>query len=198
MISMKFLPGWSARAACGLMTREPQVVQKIIEKILRTFDVKDCLYGFFQAMSSSVVSPFVATHDYCIKVNECDPLGHVTMNISPIYHLGLEYPNHYKNKHGKDLEQEAIIGLLETPVVGTLPPGHTAYSYGIDAGILFKDSKLSHNKKMELTIEEIHKGLLVTLNCENETTSTTLSWDDVGVHSFEAKENDTQILTELG
>jgi len=208
---MKFIQGWNAdflqekpfisellnqiNPASSLT--EIQLVQKIIEKVIRAFDAKDCLYGIFQAMSNHRVSPFVATHDYCVRVNTCDQFGNVQMNISPIYHLGLDYPNNYKTKHGKDLDQEAIIGLLETPVVGTLPPGHTAYSYGVDAGILFRDSKISHNKNMEIKLEEIHEGLLVTLSCDNQTTSTTLSWEDVGVHSvhaFDVRERDTLVL----
>ncbi len=217
MIIMQFLPGWNARLLPDLSnnssnkpyhyTKEKpffselmlrinekslsiniQLVQKIIENIMRNFDTSDCLYGFFHAMSNSGVSPFIATHDYCAKVSTCDRLGNVTINISPIYHLGLDYPEDYKNKHGRALDQEAVIGLLETPVVGTLPPGHTAYSYGIDAGILFKDSKIPHNTKAELKLEEIPEGLLATLSCDKETTSKTLSWENAGVHAIHSRE----------
>ncbi len=227
MITMKFIQGWNdallsnsprtssndtyeyptekpfiseliARINTSSSTTEVLLVQKIIEKIIRSFDTSDTLYGLFQIMSQSGVSPFIATHDYCVKVFSCDRFGHVKMNISPIYHLGLEYPDNYKRQHDKDLDQEAIIGLLETPVVGTLPPGHTAYSYGIDAGVLFKNSKISHNKALELRMEEIPEGLLATLNCNGQTTSSTLSWESIGlraIHTFEVREQSgTKVL----
>lgn len=207
VITMKFLQGWnsglqekpflselSARINITTTNSTDQLVQKIIERTLRAFDNKDCLYGIFQAMSQQGVSPFIATHDYCVRVTTCDECGNVHMNISPIYHLGLDYPEDYKSKHGKALDQDAIIGLLETPVVGTLPPGHTAYSYGVDAGVLFKDSKIPHNKSMALKLEEISEGMLVTLSCDNQTTSTTLSWEDVGVPAFETREMDTKVM----
>ncbi|MCB1826801.1 MAG: hypothetical protein KDH94_00150, partial [Coxiellaceae bacterium] len=49
------------------------------------------------------------------------------------------------------------------------------------AGILFKDSDISHNKQLTLKVDEIRDGMLVTLRCENQTSSTTISWNDVGV-----------------
>lgn len=189
MITIKFLTGWNAHLISKAQNIElanfqtkPATFQKIIEKILYYFDTKDYLYGLFQAMNYSGVSPFIATHDYCVKILHCNRFGTVEMNISPIYHLGLEYPDDYRTKHGKGLAQDAVIGLLAKPAAGTLPPGHTSYSYGVDAGVLFKDSDIVHNKQLTLKLKEIREGLLVTLSYENQTSSTTLSWDDVGIH----------------
>ena len=188
MVTIKFLTGWNAHLISKSQKIELDDFQvksndfpKIVEKIVRYFDTKDYFYGLFQAMNYSGVSPFSATHDYCLKVLHCDRNGTLEMNISPIYHLGLEYPESYKTKHGKDLDQDAVIGLLTKPSAGTLPPEHTSYSYGVDAGVLFKDSSISHNKKMTLKIEQIVQGLLVTLTCEKQTSSTTMSWLEVGL-----------------
>lgn len=188
MITVKFLTGWNAHLTSKSLNIEftnmqmkPALFQSVLTKVLNFFDARDYFYGLFQAMTYSGVSPFIATHDYCIKILHIDHYGTVEMNISPIYHLGLEYPEDYKTKHGKALDQDAVIGLLEKPTAGTMAPGHTSYSYGVDAGILFKDSDISHNKQLTLKVDEIRDGMLVTLRCENQTSSTTISWNDVGV-----------------
>lgn len=205
MITIKFLTGWNAHLLSKSQNVEltdfqsnPAQFKKIIERILYYLDMKDFFYALFQAINYPGVSPFIATHDYCIKVLHCDPSATVEMNISPIYHLGLEYPEDYRTRHGKELEQDAVIGLLERPTAGTLPPGHTSYSYGVDAGILFKDSEISHNKIMTLKIEEIREGLLALVSCENQTSSTTLTWANAGLPSkskLDSKQSDTEVFT---
>ncbi len=182
MIKVKFLTDWNKELLLKAKNKELTDFQiKIIESILAYFDIKDYFHGLFQAIAYSGISPFIATHDYCIKILYCNQYGTIEMNISPIYHLGLEYPENYKIKHGRGLDQEAIIGLLGKQTAGTPLPGYTSYFYGVDAGILFKNSKISHNKKIILEFEPVHEGLLVTLSCEHHTSSTTLLWADIGL-----------------
>lgn len=191
MITIKFLTGWNAHLTSdpkkgivlnGLQASAIQF-DKVIEKALQYFDDRDYLYALFQTMSFAAASSFLATHDYCVKVLHCGHDATVSMNISPIYHLGVEYPQDYKSKYGKELDDEAVIGLLEKPApAGTTIPGYTPFSYGVDAGILFKDHEIPCNKIMTLKLEEIREGVLVTLTCEKQTTSTTMSWQDIGLH----------------
>jgi hypothetical protein len=203
MITTKFLSGWNAQLVAlsqdlklRIFQKNLADFQKTIKRVIGIFDSKDYLYGLFQAMNYAGVSPFIATHDYCIKVLYCNEEGTLEMNVSPIYHLGLEYPDDYKTKHGKQLDEDAVIGLLEKPAAGTLPPGHTAYAYGVDAGILFKDSDISHNKKLTLQLEEIHDGVLVTLSCENQTTSAAIGWSEIGLNNtgFTLREPTTELF----
>lgn len=157
-----------------------QNVQFVIEKILNTYDADDCLYGLFKALSKSQprVSPFIATHDYCVQIRSCNIDGHIEFNISPIYHLGPDYVEEYKKKHGTDLDDSAVIGLSELNVLEH-GPAHKKFLLGIDAGIVFKDSKIPHNKIMQLNLQPAQDGVMANLICETQTTSKKFTWNDL-------------------
>jgi len=191
MIKIDFLADWAPRPSndvnslLQLFEDDLNYLKKIIRKIMQIVDARDYFYSIFQAMNYAGVSPFIATHDYCIKVKRCKEEDTVETNISPIYHLGLEYPDHYKIKHGKHLDKTAIVGLIEKPVAGTLPPGHTCYSYGVDAGILFQNSSIPHNKTLDLKLQKIPEGILASLSCDTQTSSLTISWKEIEIDSLD-------------
>lgn len=161
----------------------PAFMKTITQFILNNFDVDNTLFGFFQLMKLSdnhQISPFIATHDYCIKILSITPEGRVTLNISPIYHLGPDYPEYYEKKQGKKLNQEAIIGLLTSTSHSEAP---CKFNLGIDAGIAFNQNPSSHNKKMNLDIRLVDEGILATLSSEGHTTSKVFTWDHLGMPS---------------
>lgn len=155
----------------------------IVEKILSLFDTEDCIYGLFSALvrTDRRVSPFIATHNYCMRLQAISDEGIMEINASPIYHLGPEYPNEYKEKHGTELDKDAIVGLIELPA-GDLAHQPKTFSLGIDAGIVFKGSRISHNKKLNLVLKDLGDGIFATLSCESQTTSKMFKWEDLGLH----------------
>lgn len=160
-----------------------QLVQNIIETIINAFDHDGSLHGLFNLLSSSNkrVSPFIATRDYRMRVESCQPNGHIELTISPIYRLGPDYPDRYKRQYGKALAKEAIIGLIESPVVELTPNGQHAYLLGIDAGMAFKDSKIPHMKSIRLKLTLNDQSVTAALECESETMSKTLPWQEIAM-----------------
>lgn len=158
----------------------------IVEKILTLYDAADCIFGLFSALvhtdRRASVSPFIATHNYCMILESISPEGILEINASPIYHLGPEYPNEYKEKTGKELDKNAIVGLIELPAGDLTHQAHKTFSLGIDAGIVFKASRIPHNKKMSLTLKELESGIFATLSCDSQTTSKMFTWQELGIH----------------
>ena len=153
-------------------------MQRLIIEGFNVFDADDSLYGLFNAlrMSHNAISPFIATHDYSIKILTASMSGEINASISPIYHLGPDFIEQYKTKNGEELDNNAIIGLISPG--NNLPiNSRKSYSLGIDAGLAFKNSKISHNKTVLLTISQARDGLFVCLNCESQTTSKALPWE---------------------
>jgi len=153
----------------------------IIKKVLNTFDKDRSLHGLFSALdiSQNRVSPFLASHDYCIKVKSYSSQGEIKLNISPIYRLGLEYPQAHAVQNGSELDKEAIIGLMENTPEMPIDDKHTTYSLGIDAGVAFASSSISHNKEMTLHFNVLQDGVQACLSCENQAMSKMLSWQDL-------------------
>jgi hypothetical protein len=167
-------------------TEQPtsEFARTIIQFIINKLDADKTLTGLFRLIkfaNKHRISPFLATQDYCVKILSIDTNGKVELNISPIYHLGPEYPEYYKEKQGKDLNREAIIGLLEIETPD--PDKPSKFNLGIDAGIAFSQAKISHNKRMNLDIQLIDDGILATLQCEEQSTSKVFSWDEMGMPS---------------
>ncbi len=161
-----------------------QIIKNTIEKALSTFDDEGTLFGLFNAISrvQNRVSPFIATHSYCVKVQDCEMSGAIKMNISPIYHLGPDYANEYREQHGTELDTKAIIGLIELPTQAVNSnPDHKTFRLGIDAGIAFSGSSIVHNKELTLSLEFIHDGMMANLSCDGQTTSKAFTWDELGV-----------------
>ncbi len=161
-----------------------EFTKTMIQFIINHFDADKTLVGLFRLIKFSNknrISPFLATQDYCVKVLSLDTQGNVELNISPIYHLGPEYPEYYKNKQGKELNRDAIIGLLE---IGTPDPDKpSTFNLGIDAGIAFAQATIPHNKSMQLSIQIIDNGIVATLQCEEQSTSKIFSWEQLGIPS---------------
>lgn len=158
--------------------------QTIVQFILNNLDADKTLIGLFRLIkfaNKHRISPFLATHDYCIKVLKLNKNGTLTLNISPIYHLGPEYPEYYKEKQGVALNREAILGLLEIDTPDPEKP--SKFNLGIDAGIAFSQAKIPHNKSMELSIQIIDDGILASIKCEEQSTSKLFSWESLGMPS---------------
>ena len=159
-------------------------VQGIIECSFNLFDADDSLYGLFNAMrvsQNAMISPFVATHDYSVKIRNAKLGSDIKATISPIYHLGPDFIEQYKTKNGKALDNKAVIGLI-TPENQSNP--RKAYSLGIDAGVAFAHSKINHNKSIMLSISEIKDRLNISLSCEGQTMSKPLSWHTLGLKNL--------------
>lgn len=160
------------------------VATSIIQLILNAYHAEQSLQGLFNAIDlfKNRIRPFVAAHDYCVKVEQCSNNGEIIMNISPIYRLGPDYPDHYQSKNGIKLNDEAIIGLLEDQSIEqSITNRNTTFSLGIDAGVAFSQSKIPHNRKLVLNICIIDEGLMTSVTCENQTTTKIFSWEDIGV-----------------
>lgn len=160
-----------------------ELVQNIIQALIDAFDRDGSLHGLFNLLSScnKRVSPFIATHDYRMRIRKIMNDGLVELNISPIYRLGPDYPDRYQKQYGKELAKEAIIGLLGSPVVELSASGQHAYLLGIDAGMAFKDSKIPHTKKIQLKISMGDQNVSGALHCESETMSKTLTWQQISM-----------------
>ncbi|MCH9643242.1 MAG: hypothetical protein K0U23_00090 [Gammaproteobacteria bacterium] len=178
-------------AISDILARDPgpndnlqSVARTIIQYILNAYDNDDSLHGIFNALDffKKRASPFLVAHDFCVKILHCCANGIIHLNISPIYRYPPDYPEYYQNAKGKKLDEDAIIGLLETP------HDHQEQSYinkkfslGIDAGIAFHDDTNSHNHKLTLEIKLTHEGMICNLTCENQTTCKIFSWSSLGV-----------------
>lgn len=174
-----------------------EFMKTVTQFILNNFDVDNTLFGFFQLMKLSdnrQISPFVATHDYCVKILSISPEGRISLNISPIYHLGPDYPEYYEKKQGKKLNQEAIIGLLTSISYSEMP---CRFNLGIDAGIAFNQNPSSHNKQMNLEITLVDEGILATLSSEGQTTSKVFTWDHLGMPSVVYSDLYTQNIQDI-
>ena len=172
-------------------------IKTLAQFILNNFDVDKMLFGFFQLMKLSnnhQISPFVATHDYCIKILSATNDGKITLNISPIYHLGPDYPEYYEKKQGKELNQEAIIGLVTSTSHAEAP---FRFNLGIDAGIVFNLNPDSHNKQMLLEITLVDEGILAGLSCEGQATSKVFTWDHLGMPSAVYSDLYTQNIKDI-
>ena len=159
------------------------IAMLLIDKILHNFDQTDSLHGLMNALFEvdKRISPFHAASNYCIKINAISTAGVVDFTISPIYHLGPEYIDEYKVKHGTEIDREAILGLIELPADNLEKSDHTKFKLGIDAGIVFKDSKIPHNKDMQLKLEIIDTGIVASLTCDSQTMSKAYTWFEMGV-----------------
>jgi hypothetical protein len=173
-----------ARMDTGNKQSLGEFTKTIIQFIFNNLDADKTLIGLFRLIkfaNKHRISPFLATQDYCVKVLAAHPDGKVALNISPIYHLGPEYPEYYKEKQGVDLNNDAIIGLLEIDTPDPEKP--SMFNLGIDAGIAFEEAKISHNKHMNLIIQLADDGILATLHCEGQSTSKIFTWDTLGMPS---------------
>lgn len=166
-----------------IIKHTPRLAQHTIQKIMDNYDADDCIFGLFSALSQakSRISPFIATHNYCVTILSCTPTGEIVFNVSPIYHLGPEYPEQYRQQHGMALDENAIIGLTQTPVKDPYNFEPRTFSLGIDAGIVFKNSTIPHNKLMTLCLKTVENGLMANLSCETQTTSRKFTWNFLGL-----------------
>lgn len=158
-------------------------IETLTQKILMLFEADDCIFGLFSALvhTDRRVSPFIATRNYCMRLETISSEGILTINASPIYYLGPEYPNEYEEKHGIELEKEAIVGLIELPPAQGTDQAHKTFSLGIDAGIVFKDSKIAHNQKLKLSLKKLEEGMFATLSCDSQTTSKMFTWEQLEI-----------------
>lgn len=159
-----------------------KLAQHILQKILSQYDSDDCIYGLFSALSQAKnrVSPFIATHSYCAKIYSCATNGQIHFTVSPIYHLGPDYPEQYKRKYGTEIDQNAIIGLIQTQDNDFDISSQPTFAIGIDAGIIFKHSKIPHNRDMLLELNAVDDGIMANLSCESQITSKKFTWKSLG------------------
>lgn len=173
-----------AGPGCNADKSQHEFTQTLIQFILNNLDADKTLQGLFRLIKFAHkhrISPFLATHDYCVKVLSITSNGHIKLNISPIYHLGPEYPEYYKEKQGEDLNRDAIIGLIEIDTPDPEKP--STFNLGIDAGIAFKQAKIPHNIRMDLEIQLTDDGIVASLSCEEQSTSKVFTWEQMGLSS---------------
>lgn len=158
-----------------------EFTETIIQFVINRLNTEKALQGLFRLVKFAnkySISPFLATQDYCVKILDITSNGHVQLNISPIYHLGPEYPEYYKEKEGKDLNRDAIIGLIEMDTPDPEKP--STFNLGIDAGIAFQQAKIPHNIRMDLFIQLTDDGIIANLSCEDQSTSKVFTWEQMG------------------
>jgi hypothetical protein len=163
------------------------VAKTVLQYILNAYNEDDSLHGLFNALDlfKGKVSPFLIAHDFCAKILRCCTNGIIHINISPIYRYPPDYPEHYQATKGKPLDEDAIIGLLETPHDHQEPSYlNNKFSLGIDAGVAFNDNPRSHNRKLTLEIKLNHEGMLCNLTCEDQTTCKVFTWESLGVKTI--------------
>lgn len=173
-----------AGPSCNADKSHHEFIQTIIQFVLNNLDADKTLQGLFRLIkfaNKHRISPFLATQDYCVKILSIAGDGQVKLNISPIYHLGPEYPEYYKEKQGKDLNRDAIIGLIEIDTPDPEKP--SKFNLGIDAGIAFQQAKIPHNIRMDLNIQLTDDGIVANLSCEEQSTSKIFSWEQMGLSS---------------
>lgn len=169
---------------CNAHKSHHEFTQTIIQFVINNLDADKTLQGLFRLIkfaNKNRISPFLATQDYCVKVLSIAGDGQIELNISPIYHLGPEYPEYYKEKQGKDLNRDAIIGLVEIDTPDPEKP--STFNLGIDAGIAFQQAKIPHNIRMDLNIQLTDDGIVANLSCEEQSTSKVFSWEQMGLSS---------------
>ena len=160
--------------------------QYLIDLSLRTFDDDQSLKGFlaFSDCEKQGLTPFSVTSHYCVKVLSCSLQGDVQLSVSPIYHLGLDYPEVYQHQQGKELDPSAMLGLIEVvnharsqeyPNGEQTCDGHL-FCYGIDAGIAFNESPVPHNRSMSLQLSIFEDCVLATFMQNGQVSTQTLSW----------------------
>lgn len=158
-----------------------QLAKFIIRVALSQLHHERALTGLFKALQHQhTISPFLASQHHCFKVKSVSSEGHYRVNISPIYLLGPEYPHTYEENTGESLQPDAIIGFICSD---ERPGEPSQFSLGIDAGIVFKEAKLAHNRMLDVSIESVYEGILVTLNCETQTTTTLVSLEPLNTNS---------------
>lgn len=173
----------------------------LIRRCLNTFANDGSLYGLFSLISSTnqLVSPFTATHDYHIRILHCNLQGSITLNISPIYRLGPEYPDHYRRQHGKDLDQDAILGLLTNPDdVMAKQYDQQPFTLGIDAGVAFKDSHIAHNKTLLMQFEFSPNKIGVSLQSDGQAMAKTFSQVELALQALSEIDVDTLSVNDDG
>ncbi len=159
------------------------IARHVIEKILHYYDDTDCLFGLFSALNTTTkqLSPFIATHSYCVNVQDCTAAGTISCNISPIYLLGPEYPEQYKLQHGTALDEKAIIGLIDIPVAEMPGSDHHTFALGIDAGIVFKDSNIPHSRQLKIELQLTDGGVMANLSCKDQMMTRRFQWEELGI-----------------
>ena len=174
----------------------PELVHHVIDQALIAFDDAKSLKGFlaFSDADSGSLTPFSVTSHYCIRVLHCSLQGAVRLSVSPIYHLGLDYPEVYQHREGKSLDPKAMLGVVE--ITGHEKSinhqfqtdgcdGHL-FRYGIDAGVAFKDSSIEHNRAMNLKLALFEDCLLSTFHSKGQVSSQTLLLEEVMSHEEQA------------
>lgn len=159
----------------------------LFQYAMNQFYYDHSLTGLFRLLkytSQNHISPFIASQNYCIKVNTVSSDGTYTFTISPIYYLGPEYPDDHAARTGSALEQSAIIGLIRSSDNLNEP---ATFNLGIDAGIAFKHADISHNKTMTLGLQTADEGIVANLACEGHLTTKVLTWEHFGISPVELR-----------
>ena len=170
------------------VNQEPSLnlfIKSLISRALLSFDEDKSLKGFlaFSDADTKTLTPFSVTSHYCIKVIRCSLRGEVKMVVSPIYHLGLDYPEVYQHREGKALDPNAMLGLVEImnhaeSIDGQLTDGNCdghLFCYGIDAGVAFKDSPVAHNRDIDLQLLTFDDCILATFQSNGQVSTQSLS-----------------------
>jgi hypothetical protein len=172
MIYFKYGKEWDSE-----IFQKTNTFKQLIQKTLNIYDEEGCLYGLFSALCQAKhrISPFIATHNYSVTTLSCSTAYLIRMNVSPIYHLGPEYPEQHRQTYGAEIEQGGIVELFDSH------SGARPFTLGIDAGIAFKHSPISHNKEMQIQFEFLMDGVITTLSCEDQTTFKKITWEQLEI-----------------
>ena len=197
MIHIVYQEGWSAAFSsdaevhfCSALLRDGMLsmlggvdaaLQRLINKSLTVFDDDLSLKGLltFSDCEARTLGPFSVTSHFHMKVINVSLHGGVQLNVSPIYHLGLDYPDAYQRRQGKSLDPAAILGLVEVENSESC-----LYHYGIDAGVVFADNAVEHNKQIELQLSVFQDCLQATIHCQGQVSTQTVPLDELSPQLF--------------
>lgn len=163
-----------------------QRMQCLLNLSLNLFENDQSLRGLCTLSDGAhqSLNPFLAARDFsvrCLSLSDHQFL----LNVSPIYHLNLDYPEQYQQQFGKTFDPSAIVGLIEMmddhgAVEGPL------FRYGIDLGIAFKEKLAVYNRTITLSLSPDEHKVDAILTCEDNVSMKIIPLDDLAQAIHEA------------
>jgi len=173
-----------------------ECMEFVVTNALRSFDQDNSLKGLsaYSEDVSQKVSPFLVTEHFCIRVLEISHGNVINLNISPVYHLNLDYPEMYHQQYGKELDPSAVLGLIKMQSEADLD-NSAMFRYGIDLGIAFADSPVIHNHAAQLVLRADDYKLDAVLSCLQNVSMQVLSLDSLKKsHAAEIESSDDRLV----
>lgn len=189
MITIQFEKGWDANVIPHFPTHHTGK-EKMISKILRKFDTAGYVAEMVKAPNP--INSFNVVDHYCAKITSCNDDGSIQLNLSPVFHLCVTYPDTYAQKYGKHLNPRAVLGLVES----SHSQEHTAFLLSIDAGMVF--DSMENNKPACLYFNMNEASIAVTFCVLQEKREIQLQWRELQLAIMQNTEMQTALYQMVG